>query len=71
MKKTVLFLLDVFSAAVRPLLGPHNVCRFTPTCTEYSRQAIKKHGVFKGAWLTCKRISKCHPLCEGGFDPVP
>ena len=47
------------------------VCRFTPTCSEYARQAIEKYGVLKGGWLAVKRISKCHPWHEGGYDPVP
>mgnify|MGYP004675054943 CR=1 FL=1 len=47
------------------------VCRFTPTCSEYARQAIEKYGVLKGGWLAIKRISKCHPWHEGGYDPVP
>ncbi len=46
-------------------------CRFTPTCSEYTRQAIEKYGVVKGIWLGVKRISKCHPWHEGGYDPLP
>ena len=46
-------------------------CRFYPTCSEYMRQAVIKYGVIKGGWLGIKRITRCHPLNEGGYDPVP
>lgn len=47
------------------------VCRFTPTCSEYTYEAIKKYGVIKGGFLGLKRILRCHPYSKGGFDPVP
>ena len=46
-------------------------CRFYPTCSEYMKEALIKYGVVKGLWLGLKRICKCHPLHEGGYDPVP
>ncbi|MDR1617382.1 MAG: membrane protein insertion efficiency factor YidD [Syntrophomonadaceae bacterium] len=46
-------------------------CRFYPTCSHYSIEAIEKYGFIKGCWLTLKRISKCHPFHKGGYDPVP
>jgi len=46
-------------------------CRFYPTCSEYTKQAIQKYGVIKGGLMGVKRIAKCHPLNEGGYDPVP
>ncbi|MCK6541641.1 membrane protein insertion efficiency factor YidD [bacterium] len=46
-------------------------CRFYPSCSQYSIESLKSHGLFKGLWLTIRRISKCHPFHEGGYDPVP
>ena len=46
-------------------------CRFTPTCSEYAVQALRKYGPFKGTWLTIKRLSRCHPWGGSGYDPVP
>ncbi|RUO28726.1 membrane protein insertion efficiency factor YidD [Aliidiomarina sanyensis] len=54
---------------ISPLLGPR--CRFLPTCSEYARVALQKHGPIKGSLLAIRRISKCHPGHPGGFDPVP
>ncbi|WNB17337.1 membrane protein insertion efficiency factor YidD [Marivirga arenosa] len=48
-----------------------SACRFTPTCSEYTKQAILKHGLLKGSKLSAKRISKCHPWGGSGYDPVP
>lgn len=64
-------MLNVFMVTVRPLLGPRGVCRFTPTCSQYAKEAITKYGVFKGGWLAVCRLSKCHPFHRGGYDPVP
>lgn len=46
-------------------------CRFTPTCSQYALEAVRRHGVFKGSWLAARRLAKCHPFHEGGTDPVP
>ena len=54
------------------LPGPwHGYCKHIPTCSEYTKQAIKKHGLFKGLYLSTKRILKCNPLGSFGYDPVP
>jgi len=68
MKKVLLFLILLYKKYISPLFPPH--CRFYPTCSEYSYQSIINHGVIKGSWYSLIRISKCHPLHEGGFDPV-
>jgi len=54
-------------------LGPYftSSCRFTPTCSHYGIEAIRKHGPWKGGWLTLRRISRCHPWGGSGYDPVP
>ena len=52
-----------------PLLGSN--CRFSPTCSSYAIEAVNRFGVIKGSWLASKRILRCHPLNEGGEDPVP
>ncbi|ELY9176242.1 membrane protein insertion efficiency factor YidD [Escherichia coli] len=59
----------VYQRLISPLLGPH--CRFTPTCSSYGIEALRRFGVIKGSWLTVKRVLKCHPLHPGGDDPVP
>ena len=62
-------LIRLYRIFLSPLLG--SICRHTPTCSEYGIIALKKHGVFKGIFLTAKRILKCNPLFKGGYDPVP
>jgi uncharacterized protein len=64
-----ILLIKIYQYIISPVLGPK--CRFTPTCSNYALEAFKKYGVFKGVWLTIKRISKCHPWGGSGYDPVP
>ena len=67
-KKILVFFINIYQKISR--LTP-SVCRFTPTCSEYTKQAIIKYGILKGSWLGIKRICKCHPWHEGGYDPIP
>ena len=62
-------LIRVYQLLVSPLSQPS--CRFYPTCSEYARQALSKHGPFKGGWLALTRLLRCHPWHPGGPDPVP
>lgn len=68
MKYILLFLIKIYQSISK---YTPSVCRFTPTCSEYTRQAIIKYGAIKGSWLGIKRISRCHPGNPGGYDPVP
>ncbi len=65
------FLIKLISLYQKISMLKPPVCRFYPTCSEYTKQAIIKYGVIKGLWLGLKRISKCHPLNPGGYDPLP
>jgi len=69
MRILLIFFIKLYKIVLSPLLPP--ACRFYPTCSEYALEAIKKHGSLKGLYLTLRRLLRCHPLCEGGFDPVP
>lgn len=69
MKFILINLIKIYRYILSPLFPPS--CRFYPTCSEYSIEAIDKHGVLAGSWLSLKRILKCHPFHRGGFDPVP
>lgn len=62
-------LIRLYQICVSPLLGPS--CRFTPSCSEYAREAVLRHGALKGVWLGLRRILRCHPWHPGGCDPVP
>ncbi len=67
--KLLLALIRIYQYAISPLIGRR--CRFFPTCSEYTAEALQKHGALKGARLGLKRICRCHPWNPGGFDPVP
>jgi uncharacterized protein len=68
-KTIVLALIRFYKRFISPALP--SACRFEPTCSVYTYQAIDKYGVIKGGWLGIKRIARCHPLNPGGYDPVP
>jgi putative membrane protein insertion efficiency factor len=69
MRFVLVYLIRGYQLAISPLIGPR--CRFYPSCSHYAREAIETHGALRGTWLSVKRISRCHPLNDGGFDPVP
>jgi uncharacterized protein len=60
--------LRVYQVIVSPLLP--SACRFYPTCSEYMREAVERHGAAKGLWMGLRRLARCHPLQAGGIDPV-
>ncbi len=68
-QRLALGLIRLYQLTLSRILPPS--CRFTPSCSVYTYQAIEKYGVVKGGWLGAKRISRCHPLNPGGYDPVP
>ncbi len=77
MKKIVLYLIRFYqktsffhTALMRQLFLTDKVCRFTPTCSEYTYQAVEKYGVIKGLWFGLKRIIRCHPWSKGGEDQL-
>ncbi len=64
-----ILLIRFYQGAISPYLPPS--CRYTPSCSAYGMEAIRKHGPFRGGWLTLKRIGRCHPWGGSGYDPVP
>jgi hypothetical protein len=68
-KSLLLLLIKVYRQAISPLFPP--TCRFHPTCSQYAIEAITRFGTIRGSWLAIKRIGRCNPWCEGGYDPVP
>ena len=68
-RRLLIACINFYKKAISPYLP--GACRFTPTCSEYAAEAIKKHGALKGAALAGWRILRCNPFCRGGYDPVP
>ncbi len=68
-KKVLILIIKIYQKGLSPFLGSR--CRFYPTCSSYAVEAIEQHGALKGFWMSVKRIGRCHPLSEGGLDPVP
>lgn len=69
MKYILIYTIKIYQIAISPLFPAS--CRFHPTCSNYSIEAISIHGILKGIYLIVLRIFKCHPLHKGGYDPVP
>ena len=69
MRAALIALIRVYQLFLSPLLGNH--CRFYPSCSQYAREAIERHGVSRGVWLAIRRVLRCHPWHPGGVDPVP
>ena len=69
MKSAVILAIKVYQRTISPLLP--SSCRFYPTCSHYSQEAVLKHGVLKGGWMGIKRLGRCNPFGSKGYDPVP
>lgn len=71
LRKVANAMIRAYQVCVSPIIGGRAACRFTPTCSEYTRQAIEKYGVVRGIWLGVRRIMRCRPGGGFGYDPVP
>jgi hypothetical protein len=69
MRSLALRLLRLYQAAVSPVF--RGSCRHLPSCSEYAREAVERHGAARGLWLALRRLMRCHPLGSSGYDPVP
>ena len=69
MRKLLILLIRAYQYLISPWLGNH--CRFHPSCSHYAAEAIKVYGPLRGTWLAMRRVGRCHPWHEGGYDPVP
>ncbi|UCF20168.1 MAG: membrane protein insertion efficiency factor YidD [Gemmatimonadota bacterium] len=67
--RLLILLVRGYQVAISPLLPP--ACRYTPSCSQYAIDALKRHGALKGTWLATRRLARCHPFRSGGYDPVP
>lgn len=68
MRKVICFPIRLYQYLLSPLLKP--CCRFYPSCSQYALLAIENYGVSKGLWLACRRLLRCHPWADGGYDPI-
>lgn len=68
-QRAALLLLKGYRRWISPAFPP--ACRFVPTCSQYAVEAIERHGLLRGLWLTTRRLLRCHPYHSGGLDPVP
>ena len=69
MRSVFCALIRGYQILISPWLAPR--CRYYPTCSQYALEAVQLHGAMRGGWLALKRLGRCHPLREGGYDPVP
>ena len=69
MKGIVLILIRLYQGTLSRVLPP--ACRFMPSCSQYTHEAISRYGFFRGGWLGARRLARCHPFNPGGYDPVP
>ncbi len=69
MKRLLRLPIRFYQLLISPVLP--SSCRFQPTCSEFALEALEKHGMFRGSWLTLRRLARCHPWGKSGFDPVP
>lgn len=69
MRKILIGIIRIYQYGISPYLPPH--CRYTPTCSAYAVEAISQFGILRGSWMAIKRIGRCHPWHEGGYDPLP
>ena len=70
-RRVAISFIRVYQVCISPIIGGRAMCRFTPTCSEYTKQAIEKYGIMYGTFLGIKRILRCRPLGGFGYDPVP
>lgn len=69
MARLLISIVKAYQLVLSPFFGQQ--CRFYPTCSQYSVEAIQKHGALLGSYYTVRRLSRCHPWCDGGHDPIP
>lgn len=69
LSRPLIGLVQLYSTLISPVIGAN--CRYQPTCAAYAREALERHGAFRGGWLMLRRIGRCHPWGGSGWDPVP